>query len=264
MTFTGFNVPLPKYEVITPQTKLSFTLRTLTVQEEERLKGSLLTPPKITEHLNKCIFDAIIDKPKSITDFDSFLRHTTLKDRETLLYGLYHVSYEEIRNYEVTCGRCGKSYPVTVIASDTFSFKQFPEKDILKKRVPINLPITKGVKAIIKQPSMFDEITALKSLLNRPGINTDLVLETLVIDRFEQDQLEAKEPIIFSDRIDIIDAFLSLAARDKKIINKTYNDSFGQYCSELRMKVFCQHCGFEDEIEIDLVENFFRAISSAQ
>ena len=54
--FKGFDVKYPEYEVITPQTKLSFTVRSLNVREEERLKGSLMTPTKIHEHLNKCIY----------------------------------------------------------------------------------------------------------------------------------------------------------------------------------------------------------------
>ena len=47
MTFKGFNIKYPEYEVITPHTNLSFTLRSLNVQEEETLKGSLVTPQKI-------------------------------------------------------------------------------------------------------------------------------------------------------------------------------------------------------------------------
>ena len=61
--FKGFDIKYPEYEVITPQTKLSYSVRSLSVQEEELLKGSLLTPSKINEHLNKCLFSAITKKP---------------------------------------------------------------------------------------------------------------------------------------------------------------------------------------------------------
>ena len=47
--FRGFNLKYPEYEVITPQTKRSFTLRSLNVSEEENMKGSMMTPLKITE-----------------------------------------------------------------------------------------------------------------------------------------------------------------------------------------------------------------------
>ena len=88
--FKGFNLKYPEYEVITPQTKLSFTVRSLNVQEEERLKGSILTPQKITEHLNKCLYESLVTKPEVIKDFKTFLENVTLKDRDALLYGLYH------------------------------------------------------------------------------------------------------------------------------------------------------------------------------
>ena len=113
MPFKGFNLKYPEYEVITPHTHLSFSLRSLSVSEEERLKGSLLTPTKITEHLNKCLYESIVQKPESITDYKTFLKSLSLKDRDALLYGLYHITYEEIRNYDIRCTNCKKEYPVT-------------------------------------------------------------------------------------------------------------------------------------------------------
>ena len=261
--FTGFNLNYPEYEVITPQTKLSFNVRSINVQEEENLKGSLMTPTKITEHLNKCIFNSIVKKPDSIKDFDAFLRTVTLKDRDALLYGLFHITYEDIRNYEVKCGNgnCGKDYPVTVKASSTFNYNVYTEKDnILTKKIKVDLPKSKGVSAIIKQPSLFDETTALRELSQRPGSSTDIIVETLVIEKFEQDIPEQATPTSYTERTDIIDAYMTLPAKDKREIHEKYMENFGKFAIELKMKSFCPACGNEEEIDIDLVENFFRAI----
>ena len=38
MPFKGFGVSYPEYEVVTPQTKLSFHVRSLNVSEEDRRK----------------------------------------------------------------------------------------------------------------------------------------------------------------------------------------------------------------------------------
>ena len=260
--FTGFNVKTPEYEVITPQTNLSFTIRSLNVQEEENLKGSLITPTKITEHLNKCIYDALVEKPDSIKDFDSFLRMVTLKDRDALLYGLFHITYEEIRNYIVKCNKCEKEYPVTIKASNTFNFTPYPEKDILTKKVKVDLPVLKGVSLYIKQPSLFDETFALRELASRPGSNLDIIIETLIIDHFIQDMEESTEPMIYNDPSDIIDAYLSLPARDKRKIHESYSENFGKYGISLKMKTFCPSCGKEETINIDLVDNFFRSMYS--
>jgi len=261
--FKGFNIKYPEYEVILPQTHMSFNVRSLNVQEEERLKGSLVTPIRITEHLNKCIYDSITKKPESIKDFNTFLQTVTIKDREALLYGLFHITYEEVRNYNVICGKCEREYPVTVQISNIFTFQKYPGNDVLKKRVKTKLPISQGVSAVIRQPTLIDELNAIKGVGAMAASNLDIVTETLVIDSFEQDIVEQAEPVVYSDREDIIDAYLSLAAKDKRAIHEAYLESFGQYGIELKMKSYCTFCGFEEIINIDLVTNFFRNVYSA-
>lgn len=263
MTFKGFEVKYPEYEVLTPQTKQSYNLRSLSVQEEEKLKGSLITPAKIAEHLNKCIFATLMAKPEEVTDMDSFLRTTTLKDRDALLYGLYHITYEEIRNYQVTCTSCRTEYPVTVKASSTFNFNTYPGDNVLTDRKRIALPISKGVFATVRQPTLLDELHAIGQLSNRPGSTIELITETLIIENFEQDIKDKKTPIIYSDRVDVIDAYLALPARDKRAIYKGYEEEFGKYGVELKMQSQCTSCGNQDDYDIDLVESFFRALFSA-
>lgn len=263
MTFTGFKVQYPEYEVITPQTKQSFTLRSLNVSEEERLKGSMVTPTKIADHLNTCIFQSLVKKPSDITNIDAFLKKTTLKDRDALLYGLYHITYEEIRNYQLKCRECENEYKVTVQASSTFNFNPYPGDSILTDKLSFELPVTKGVFVTLIQPTLYDEMTGIKTLGSRPGSTLDLITETLIIKKFEQDIKDRKEPLVYSDRIDVIDAYLSLPARDKREIFKQYTEKFGQYGVDLKMKSNCTSCGHEDVHTIDLVESFFRSLYSA-
>lgn len=260
MAFRGFNTTYPEYEVITPQTGKSFNVRSLTVAEEERLKGSFITPEKITEHLNKCIYEALVKKPEDITDYNSFLAKITVKDREALLYGLYHITYDEDRNYDVRCGACRKNYSVTIKASSTFNFTPYEGDDIISKRLNIKLPGTKGVEAILKQPTLLDEWRAVKELTSTPGFTVDNITETLIIEKFTQDVENSTEPITYSDRGDIIDAFLSLPSKDRRKIYKEWVDGFGQYGIELKMKAFCSNCGEEEMVTIDLVDQFFRSV----
>lgn len=257
--FKGFNVKFPEYEVITPQTNDSYTLRSLNVQEEERLKGSLMTPSKVHEHLNKCIYDSIVSKPKAIVEYEDFLKSVTLKDRDALLYGLYHISYEEIRNYDIVCSSCQKEYAVTVEASSTFNYNPYPGNDVLTKKVPVELPRTVGVTAFIQQPTLFDEMTSMKTLALQPGAKMDVITETLVIDRF-QETPEQGDTVVYTDRGDIVDAYLALPAKDKRVIHKQYRKEFGDYGISLKMRSGCTNCGEEEDINIDLVTNFFRMV----
>lgn len=263
MPFKGFNLKYPEYEVITPHTHLSFSLRSLSVSEEEKLKGSLMTPTKITEHLNKCLFESVVSKPDEITDYKSFLKSLSLKDRDALLYGLYHITYEEIRNYDIRCSNCKKEYPVTVKASDMFNNNPYPSEDILSKKLKIDLPVSKGVSAYIKQPTLEEEEIAIRTLSSTPGLTIEMITETLIVERFEQENSVSVDPIVYTNRYDIIDAYRSLPARDKRMIYERYNEEFGKYGIELKMKTFCVHCGFEEVIKVDMVENFFRMVYSS-
>ena len=261
--FKGFDVKLPEYEILTPHTKMSFTLRTLTVQEEERLKGSFLTPAKILNHLNKCIYETIVVKPDKIKDMDSFLKYLTVKDRDALLFGLYHVTYEEVRNYDVKCTSCSHPHSVSINASETFNMDSYPGKgDILSKQIAVKLPKLKNVTAYVKQPSLKDESDAINQLSSRPGTTNDSIAETLIIDRFEQDMEESKTPKRYKERIDVLDAYISLPPLDKREIHKVYRENFGKYGVDLKMKVACPSCGYDEVINIDLVESFFRNIYS--
>jgi hypothetical protein len=260
--FKGFNLKYPEYEVITPQTKQSFTLRSLNVSEEENMKGSLMTPLKITEHLNQCIYEVLVKKPDDIIDFKTFLEKTTIKDREALIYGLYHITYEEIRNYEIKCSSCKKEYPITAKASDMFSFNVYPNDDnILEKRVKVDLPLSKGVSVYIKQPSLNDEVFSLKNYATLAGTNMDIITQTLIIDKFEQ-ATGKTDALIYDQRSDIIDAYRTLPSKDRKEINSKYTENFGKYGIDLKMRTFCPACTHDEIVNIDLVENFFRMVYS--
>ena len=263
--FKGFNLKYPEYEVVTPQTHLSFSVRSLSVSEEEKLKGSLMTPSKITEHLNKCLYESCVNKPEIVKDYKSFLNSITLKDRDSILYGLYHITYEEIRNYDIRCSNCKKEYPITVKASSMFNYTEYPAENgsILGKKIKVELPVSKGVFAYIKQPTLAEEEEAIKNLASTPGLTIEMITETLIVDKFEQDIVEATEPTVYENRQDIIDAYRSLPAMDKRTIYEKYNEEFGKFGVELKVKTFCVHCGYEEVVKIDLVENFFRMVYSS-
>lgn len=266
--FRGFyQVEYPVYEVITPQTKKSYLLKTLTVSEEERLKGSYLNPTKLTEHLDRCIFDSIKTFPDNkVISFEEFLKSNTIKDRDALLYGLYHITYEEVRNYETKCSECGKVHQITINASSTFNMNPYPDEDILNKEIRIDLEKSKGVSVYVKQPTLSDELSSIKQYSSVPGITNELINETLIITKFSQEVPEAvvqNGSMEWTDKIDIIDAYKSLPAKDKRQIVDSYYENFGKYGIELKMKVICPSCGAEEIIDIDLLTQFFRMVFSS-
>jgi hypothetical protein len=231
----------------------------MSVQEEERLKGSLLSPSVLTDHLNRCIYECIVVKPEIIKNFDDYLTYCTLKDRDALLYGLYHITYEEIRNYDVSCGSCGKSHSITIKASSTFSMNSYPEEqNILEVSFQVPLPVMDSVTATIRQPTLKDEADAMKLAGSNDKL-LDLLTETLIIDNFIE-SVDGNDSTVYSSREDIVDAYRSLTPNDKRAIFKEYKKQLGSYGIELKMRTTCVHCGDEEVLDLDLVDNFFRMV----
>lgn len=258
--FRGFEQNFPAYEVETCQTHTKFNVRSMTVQDEEKLKTSLVSPTKVTENLNSVLFNCIIDKPTTITDYESFLKNVTLKDRDVIIFGLFLISYEEVRNYSVHCKECRKEFPITIKAADTFNITPYPMDDILTKTMELQLPLMKEMSIILFQPTLKDEIDILKNYSSRAGMSIELLTETLMIKGFKQKKKTDKDPEDYTDRVDIIDIYRSLPSKDKKFIHSNYQSLFGKYCLDLKMKAFCTSCGTEQEVAIDLVQQLFSNI----
>lgn len=259
--FTTFKQKLPEYEVITPQTKNTFTVRSMNVFDEENLKGSFIVSIKMVEHLNKCIFDSLVSKPDGIKTYEDFLSKLTPMDREALLYGLYHVTYDEIRNYDISCGSCDKTYSVTVSSGNIFSICIYPGKeDILTKVIPVPLPVYTNVIVYIRQHNLQDEIDTLKTFSPALGKQTSIANDILVIHKIEE--LDEAGTVIaeYTRQDDIMDAYKALSPKDKRKIHSEYEENFGKYSVTLKMSTTCTHCGHGEEVTIDLVSQFFRMV----
>jgi len=89
--------------------------------------------------------------------------------------------------------------------------------------------------------------------------SVDLITETLIIDKFQHDP-DSGDSIIYTERDDIISAYQQLPALDKRDIYKLYREEFGQYGINLKMRSTCIHCQNQEEVDIDLVQNFFRMV----
>lgn len=259
--YKGFDIVYPEFEVITPQTHSSYTVKGMRVKEEESLKGSLLSPTRATEHLNRSVYSSVIKKPEGITDYKTFLQKTTVKDRDALVFGLFHISYGDIKNYEIKCSNCKKEYQVVVKTGSTFNLNPYPHDDILEKEIVFEVPISK-ISVTIKQPTLDEEEEAARNLSGIPNLTLDNIGETLMIQKMEN--IKADGTIIsYTERYDIIQAFKDLVAGDKRFVFEKYNELFGKYGIELKMKSYCTHCGFEEVNTIDLVEQFFRMVYSS-
>jgi len=263
--FGGFKSVYPEYEVITPQTLGLYTVRGLNVGEEENLKGSITTPRRIPEHLNQILWNVIVKKPDWVTDFQSFLSSTTLHDRDALLYALYHITYKDVNNYDITCPSCSNEHRISLAISNIFSMKAWPgdKAEVLTKKIEIDLPediVQPKCSVILRQPTLLHESEMTEHLLFQSDKNLEIGLQMLIIDSFKVTFDEGQEPKIINDRENIFRGYTSLPAAIRKNINKRYVDEFGQYSMNLKFTDRCPNCNYSNEVDLDLVQHFFRVL----
>ena len=134
------------------------------------------------------------------------------------------------------------------------------ENDIFNRRVEIKLKKT-GVVALIKAPTVKEEIELLKKLTLSNDMQIALATDTLFIDRFEEFEEGKTIPIqSIVNKTDILTAYRMLPYEDKEQIIEKYEEEFGKYGLEVNVKWKCMNklCERMNEMEVDMVSQFFR------
>lgn len=264
--FQSYGMKYPEYQVITPQSLKSYTIRTLTVEDEENLKGSLLSPSKVPYHLANVLWNCLVKKPDEIKTFEDFISKTTMKDRDALLFGLYQATYKNIQKYTVTCNKCGFANQVKIDTDKWFSAKTWLERgdnfeNVLSYRPSVDLKVFDGVSCVLKSPTMKDEITISEDTQFSSEQVSNMQMKLSMIDKFV---IKASEQCpngdTVEDRDNILTAYNSLTASDKKLIDEAYVKEFGDYEIKVSGIVKCTKCKEQRPVEIDVSQQFFRSL----
>ncbi len=270
--FDGFGIKLPEYEVVTPQGNKKFTVRSLSISDEDNLKGSLIIPSSFPRHLAEVLWNCIVKKPDNIKTFDDFIANTTLKDRDALVYGLYATTYKNMHTYEVTCDKCGHVNTVVIdidkALQGTFwdpneitdAEKGTKKGDIISYRRVVDLKQFDGVHCVLKSPTIKDEIEYTE---NEVSDDDNKKKNLIMIDKFYQDPTRDKpQGDEYKERNNIRLAWNSIPPDDAKLINKIYADEFLKYNVKAVANVICQNseCKDKREVELDFTTQFFRAL----
>lgn len=260
--FTGFDIQYPEYEVITPQGKQHYTLRTMTVGEEAVLKGSMMSPITVAEHLAEVIWKCIVKKPEGINTFEDFINNTTIKDRDALVIGLHLITYGDIEKYAVTCDQCQNVTNVKINIDKSMKFKVWDKDDsCIAHREEVPLQVFKGVSAVVKCPTMADEIKVNKKSAHVSETLAATMMNLLMVDKFKIEPSE-KRPNgdEITERDNILAAYNSLPSKDMSLITECYQKTFNEYQITVECEVVCNKCGKASTVVIDLTQQFFRAL----
>ena len=262
--FKGFEQKYPEYEIITPQTKLNLTVRSLTTSEELKIKTSLVNKNTLTEILNKILYDCIVNKPEDLNNYNNFLKNITLADRDALFIGWYHASYGNIvENIPVSCPKCDTSFPINYDLSAGGNLVEYSgkPKEILKEVKEVHFDIAPGFVKI-KCPTLQEEIDLTKSFFsdNQEDEILNLMLFIKDIYYYAPEDKAKKDPILIDNEVDKIHALKTLVPRDKRKIKKEYAESFGKYGLFLPYTTKCVNCGEAFDGEVNLLHYFFREV----
>lgn len=267
--FEGFDkvgIKFPEYSVIVPQTKRSFTVRTMNDSEESNLKGSVLTPEKIPEHLAEVLWSSIVKKPDDIKTYEDFINKTTIRDRDTLVYALHVATYKNIQEYKIPCSnpQCKSENLVKVDLEKSFTANIWDDEgngDILKFRKTVDLESLDGVSVVLKAPTIADEIMVAKS--NTFSTKEELLsqMQSLMIDKIiVKPNATVPNGDSYTERANIYKAFKQIPVHDKKIIVSAYNEAFDKYQFSVVSKIECAKCHSVRELPIDMTSQFFRSL----
>ena len=89
---------------------------------------------------------------------------------------------------------------------------------------------------------------------------TELLSETMIIARFEEFSRDSKIPNVVSSREDILFGYQSLPPRDKIQLLEIFEKEISKYGITLKTGYECSKCGFENEVDLDIMLQFFRMV----
>lgn len=259
--FKGFQIEYPEYEVKLPQTKLILRIRSVTTDEEMKLKTSLVGKRNNMELLNKTIYNCIIDKPEIIDTYEKFTETITLRDREALFSGLHHCSYGDDMEMNLTCPKCDYDFTVKLRLSEGVNIEEYPgeECEILKQRVDVQLDIVPAIFKI-KEPTIKDEMDIMNNHLvsnEDPDFTSLFMITDKILYKPDKNSEDLQE---IETLVDKIYAIKQIVPRDRKKIKQAYAENFGKYSMNFMYDASCPSCRNAFVLGVDIVEQFFRRL----
>ena len=254
-------VKYPEYTVILPQSGKHLSVRSLKVEEEEKLKTSMVTKKRFISLLNEIIYQCIVpENPPIYKNFKDFLETTTLRDREAILFGLYNASYGSEADLTHTCTACQTKYDFKTDLATIFSSTEYDyaNSNIIEVRKKIELPVSTNITVFIKQPTCGDELNAYTTI-ESSLLKNDSLFEVVNISNISYTNSNGSVAEV-TDLISIYQLYSRLPVRDRNEISKNFLSEFGGCGIDLKAKGSCISCGFIDTVKVDINSALFSMV----
>lgn len=253
----GVRVVAPLYMIVTPCTHIEYSIKSMTVMMEEALRTSLTSKQSLIKMLASAIYDCIVEKPKHIETFDDFCKSISAADQVALFFGLIHQSYGEITDIQTACPKCDSKVSLENLSTaGLMDLKMYEGGDFLTKRV--EMITDSGFKIVMRQPTLYDELSLFDDLLQIPNDKIGDLKEYLQNIEYIMHPQGKK----LTSPTDLYMVISELNLKEGKQIRNLFEKAYGEFgCTfEHDTKCSSKTCGFSFKVEVNLFNQFFRMV----
>ena len=263
-------IRFPVFEVITPISGLSVSVRGMTVAQESVIRESSTTARKMESITNQIIFECIENKVPPYDTLEGFEKTFSVIDKIALSYGILVTSYGDKQKFMLQCPNCGKTHEAEIELSKYVKITNYEgNEDLIEKEITVDLPVSK-YKAVIKIPTLYD-----RRILNiTRGVSEDvlskmekyLIIKKLIVtgtEKTQEGELVEKEYLI-DKLVDIYSTMNNLPTLDNKVVFDAWMDNFDKYGVTVEIPDTCPSCQTEYDASISIMMELFRNIRKYQ
>lgn len=264
-----FNGNTQTFPVVCCQSAYSAQMSGLTITEKNAINN-----PYLNQYQSrKILYETVYNKIKSMSvqkpdKFDQWLKITSWGDLDTLLFGIYCMTFIDNNDFDITCGKCKKKTSVTVnnqslievrdkevyskideIIYATNSYEALQKNSQLNKKIRTILPESKII-IDIHTPSLYHHLSLLQQ--SKPEMiekYSDAFGAMLFISNvFMLDvkrTIKSGKPSYYevTQKPRILDILLNLSNLDGETLENFISDKMKKYKIEYQIRnVVCASC----------------------
>lgn len=284
---TVFDNNIATFSIVCCQSAYSASLSGLTLSEKNALTNSSNDMFQSRQRLYKTIYNKIQSMNIAKPSFDNWLKITAFGDLNTLLFGIYCMTFISNNEFDITCGNCEKVTSIVVdnqtlveakdkevyakieeITSHPMSGEELVEHSLVHKNQRIMLNESKVI-VDIHTPSLYDHLMLIKQ--SNPKVlreYADTFSAMLFIGHIYMLDVEGTyrsgQPTYYelTSKQDILSTLIKLSNNDGEQLESAIEKKLGKYKIDYEIhNAKCTHCGNKiPNMPVDMEEILFTRI----
>jgi len=263
-----FNNNVATFTVICCQSGYTANMSGLTLAEKNAINNSDGNIFQMREKLYRTVYNKIHTMSIPKPDFNNWLKITSFNDLSTLLFGIYCQTFIDNNDFDITCGKCGKTTSVTV---NNQSLVEVRDRATYEKRDEIIGSIKTGEELVAASIVHKDERVMLNDSkiivdVSTPSLHDHLSLLKISNQQTLQEYADAFSAMLFishmymldlaqtyntgkatyyevADKARLLNILLKLSNKDGEQLENAIEEKLGKYKIDYEIhNVTCSHC----------------------